>query len=113
MLLSDTGGDFLVVSGIEGGAKILFVLGIESRVHRDLIVDTIERERRREGAMSDSDKELENQILEAGEQLTDPPSSLDELLLLLDVSLLHRLALSLPLYSRFVQCYAFSVDSFI
>ncbi|XP_013598257.1 PREDICTED: treacle protein-like isoform X1 [Brassica oleracea var. oleracea] len=34
--------------------------------------------------MSDSDKELENQILEAGEQLTDPPSSLDELLLLLD-----------------------------
>ena len=63
--------------------------------------------------MSDSDKELENQILEAGEQLTDPPSSLDELLLLLDVSLLHRLALSLPLFSRFVQCYAFSVDSFI
>ncbi|KAJ0262912.1 Transcriptional regulator [Hirschfeldia incana] len=34
--------------------------------------------------MSDSDKELENQILEAGEKLTDPPSSLDELLLLLD-----------------------------
>ncbi|KAL0739306.1 hypothetical protein Bca4012_015516 [Brassica carinata] len=34
--------------------------------------------------MSDSDKELENQILEAGQKLTDPPSSLDELLLLLD-----------------------------
>ncbi|KAL0726535.1 hypothetical protein Bca4012_022628 [Brassica carinata] len=34
--------------------------------------------------MSDSDKEIENQILEAGEKLIDPPSSLDELLPLLD-----------------------------
>ncbi|KAF8110876.1 hypothetical protein N665_0078s0069 [Sinapis alba] len=34
--------------------------------------------------MSDSDKEIENQILEAGEKLIDPPSSLDELLSLLD-----------------------------
>ncbi|CAH8360726.1 unnamed protein product [Eruca vesicaria subsp. sativa] len=34
--------------------------------------------------MSVSDKELENQILEAGENLTHPPSSLDELLSLLD-----------------------------
>lgn len=36
--------------------------------------------------MSDSDKELENQILEAGEKLVDPPSSVDDLLSLLDVS---------------------------
>lgn len=36
--------------------------------------------------MSDSEKEIENQILEAGEKLVDPPSSLDELLPLLDVS---------------------------
>lgn len=35
--------------------------------------------------MSDSEKEIENQILEAGEKLIDPPSSLDELLSLLDV----------------------------
>ncbi|CAF2147520.1 sister chromatid cohesion protein PDS5 homolog C-like isoform X4 [Brassica napus] len=34
--------------------------------------------------MSDSEKEIENQILEAGEKLVDPPSSLDELLPLLD-----------------------------
>ncbi|EOA18881.1 hypothetical protein CARUB_v10007511mg [Capsella rubella] len=34
--------------------------------------------------MSDSDKELENQILEAGVKLVDPPSSVDELLALLD-----------------------------
>ncbi|CAH8274659.1 unnamed protein product [Arabidopsis lyrata] len=34
--------------------------------------------------MSDSDKDLENQILEAGEKLIDPPSSLDELLSFLD-----------------------------
>lgn len=34
--------------------------------------------------MSDSEKEIENQILEAGEKLIDPPSSLDELLSLLD-----------------------------
>ncbi|AEE85973.1 transcriptional regulator [Arabidopsis thaliana] len=34
--------------------------------------------------MSDSDKELENQIIEAGEKLIDPPSSLDELLSFLD-----------------------------
>lgn len=39
--------------------------------------------------MSDSEKEIENQILEAGEKLVDPPSSLDELLPLLDVSSLH------------------------
>ena len=36
--------------------------------------------------MSDTEKEIENQILEAGEKLVDPPSSLDELLPLLDVS---------------------------
>ncbi|KAL0801117.1 hypothetical protein Bca101_056293 [Brassica carinata] len=36
--------------------------------------------------MADSDKQIENQILETGEKLTDPPSSLDELLSLLDVS---------------------------
>ncbi|KAL0687153.1 hypothetical protein Bca4012_086830 [Brassica carinata] len=35
--------------------------------------------------MSDSEKEIENQILEAGEKLVDPPSSLDELLPLLDL----------------------------
>ncbi|KFK29787.1 hypothetical protein AALP_AA7G179700 [Arabis alpina] len=34
--------------------------------------------------MSDSDKETEIQIVEAGEKLIDPPSSLDELLSLLD-----------------------------
>ncbi|XP_010437983.1 PREDICTED: transcriptional regulator ATRX [Camelina sativa] len=34
--------------------------------------------------MSDSDKEVENQILEAGVKLVDPPSSVDELLSLLD-----------------------------
>nr|VDD48308.1 unnamed protein product [Brassica oleracea] len=34
--------------------------------------------------MSDTEKEIENQILEAGEKLVDPPSSLDELLPLLD-----------------------------
>ncbi|CAA7041546.1 unnamed protein product [Microthlaspi erraticum] len=34
--------------------------------------------------MSDSDKTLENQILEAGEKLINPPSSVDELLSLLD-----------------------------
>ncbi|CAH2077314.1 unnamed protein product [Thlaspi arvense] len=34
--------------------------------------------------MSDSDKEVENQILEAGEKLIDPPSSVDGLLSLLD-----------------------------
>ncbi|XP_024004663.1 altered inheritance of mitochondria protein 21 isoform X2 [Eutrema salsugineum] len=34
--------------------------------------------------MSDSDKELEKQILEAREKLIDPPSSVDELLSLLD-----------------------------
>ncbi|KAL0731184.1 hypothetical protein Bca4012_027278 [Brassica carinata] len=39
-----------------------------------------EEERRGEGVMSDSDKELENQILEAGEKIIDPPSSLDEFL---------------------------------
>lgn len=39
--------------------------------------------------MSDSDKEVENQIIEAGEKLIDPPSSLDDLLSLLDVSFLH------------------------
>ncbi|CAH8328292.1 unnamed protein product [Eruca vesicaria subsp. sativa] len=34
--------------------------------------------------MSDTEKEIENQILEAGEKLIDPPSSLDDLLPLLD-----------------------------
>lgn len=49
--------------------------------------------------MSDSDKELENQIIEAGEKLIDPPSSLDELLSFLDVSshLLHHPLLFLSL----------------
>lgn len=46
--------------------------------------------------MSDSDKNLENQILEAGEKLIDPPSSVDELLSLLDVS-----SLTIPLYLFF------------
>lgn len=36
--------------------------------------------------MASSDKELEEQLLEAGNMLVDPPSSVDELLPLLDVS---------------------------
>lgn len=36
--------------------------------------------------MASSDKELEAQLLEAGNKLVDPPSSIDELLPLLDVS---------------------------
>jgi hypothetical protein len=37
-------------------------------------------------ASSNSDKELEQQLLEAGTKLLSPPSSLDDLLPLLDVS---------------------------
>lgn len=68
--------------------------------------------------MSDSDKNLENQILEAGEKLIDPPSSVDELLSLLDVS-----SLTIPLYLFFLfsssascnaECvHVFSVDFWI
>lgn len=62
--------------------------------------------------MTDSDKELENQILEAGEKLTDPPSSLDELLLLLDVSppLLSLLCSSSSSPRLRAKCYVFCVD---
>ena len=37
-------------------------------------------------ASSNSDKELEQQLLEAGTKLLNPPPSLDDLLPLLDVS---------------------------
>lgn len=59
--------------------------------------------------MADSDKELENQILEAGGKLTDPPSSLDELLLLLDVSpqLLYLFSVLLPSPRLRAKCYVF------
>lgn len=40
-----------------------------------------------EKTMSASDKELEEQLAEAGNKLLQPPSSLDELITLLDVSL--------------------------
>lgn len=36
--------------------------------------------------MASSDKELEQQLMEAGIKLVNPPSSVDELLPLLDVS---------------------------
>lgn len=37
--------------------------------------------------MASADKELEEQLLEAGNKLVDPPPSVDELLPLLDVSM--------------------------
>jgi hypothetical protein len=43
--------------------------------------------------MASAEKELEDQLLEAGNKLVDPPSSVDNLLLLLDVSTLYSLLL--------------------
>lgn len=39
--------------------------------------------------MTSADKELEEQLLEAGNRLLDPPSSVEELLPLLDVRTLY------------------------
>lgn len=63
------------------------------------------------GRMASSDKELEAQLTESGNKLVEPPSSVDELLPLLDVSpLIFRLFFSFGFF--FVKFLRRSVLSF-
>ena len=57
--------------------------------------------------MASSDGELEEQLLQAGNKLVDPPSSVDELLSLLDVKALifcSNFVTSLGFFLLFIFC---------